>query len=145
MAKDEIDPLKSVFPDGMAGLSGFFRDIEPMFPKIGPFPTMPEIPDLGIRYAEIAAVAMDDSHQRTARHTEQMAEYSAAMAAHIAHLATLTEQSLRLAAQGREDSARVERFSRRMSVASLWVSIASLAAAAGSVAVAIVAINISGS
>ena len=83
---------------------------------------------------EVPDFEVDDSPQRTAESTEQMAQY-------VAELVQLTGSSLALTEQSREDNAKLERFTRRISWASLGISIASLAVAIASLIVAIVAIT----
>ena len=100
-----------------------------------------DIPVLNGSSFDVQNIELDDSSQRTAEHTAQMAAYTEAMARHIRQLADLTQQSLQLSEQARRDSAQAERFSRRMSLSSFWVSIASLAAAMGSIVIAIVALS----
>lgn len=75
----------------------------------------------------------DRSPSRTADATEQMAE-------HTAGLLQLTQAALDLAESSKNNSDRVERFTRRMSWASFWVSVGSAIAALASLIVAIIAI-----
>ena len=67
------------------------------------------------------AIHVDDSPMRTASAVEEMVT-------HTQSLLELTRVSVEMARQSKEDSSKVERFTRRMTWASLAIAIASLAA-----------------
>lgn len=71
---------------------------------------------------EVPEFDFDDSHIRTAEAVTLMTKHTAA-------LVDLTEAAVQLARSSRDDSERVERFTRGMSQASLAIALASLVAA----------------
>jgi hypothetical protein len=77
--------------------------------------------------------ALPDHNRRTAQNTS-------AMAMETQRLVNLTEASLALSQQMRDDTEKAQKDTHRMSVASLWVSAGSLALAAVSVVTAIIAL-----
>lgn len=78
---------------------------------------------------QFETIELDDSPQRTAEHTEAMANYTS-------QLLEAMRQSVKLNEETRQANQRTEIFTRRMTVASFIVSLASLGAAVASMILA---------
>lgn len=121
------------------GLGGGFGSIlggaggnRGLWPVQSPEPIIPLVPlDAGVepRWYDLPDFGVDDSPQRTAQATEQMAQKLADMHVVTEDLVRLTAINLRHTEEQRALSARTERFTRGMTWASLAVALASLGVA----------------